>query len=569
MAKPFVIKNKRSLNGETTTPVIVTIKSWQKLVEALEGKYYSFKDTYLEDIVNSMSYEERIADEEGFVEQAKPSFSLKMKKFVDKVSGFDKNEGRKHKLYGITNADLEVFLFLHKKCNTYGELSHVSIHMLWEDYKNYKEAFAHIHHSQFYVALKKLSFHNIITIENEYSGKYKITLTDFMNKETNKANAYTFISPIVFTKEFFELSIAAKKLFMDVAMQQKRETTLKRSLFKVDEQGNSTHFGGMYRYLHKKYPHQIRAVLEELETKLSATGSPLFKICKLEKGKRNKKQYTTLHLSVHPDFLCAKEEGAEYRDPFTPRDTYKRKVKFIENLLVEMNIAEFAKDMNQFINVLKHSCHRQIRQVVRGLREMIDRQEGYPKKLVYTLSKLLKQSSQYRVLDTAAKTGIYPLITHNVPKHEQEEAIFKFGTHFAIYSLRNVQKLFRKAHDLLHAKYAVPVTLDAYHRNYMQYQEESLFRKYAYEQGVNINAYTALEIEIRELLKSSGHQGTNMPSDIRELFIEKVDKLSKEKIRVIEVPEDFDLIQFLQSLEAYYHSTSETPHSVDQLLPAM
>lgn len=72
--------------------------------------------------------------------------------------------------------------------------------MLWEDYKNYKEAFAHIHHSQFYVALKKLSFHNIITIENEYSGKYKITLTDFMNKETNKANAYTFISPIVFTK---------------------------------------------------------------------------------------------------------------------------------------------------------------------------------------------------------------------------------------------------------------------------------------------------------------------------------------------------------------------------------
>ena len=41
----------------------------------------------------------------------------------------------------------------------------------------------------------------------------------------------------------------------------------------------------------------------------------------------------------------------------------------------------------------------------------------------------------------------------------------------------------------------------------MQYQEESLFRKYAYEQGVNINTYTALEIEIRELLKSSGHKG--------------------------------------------------------------
>ena len=44
----------------------------------------------------------------------------------------------------------------------------------------------------------------------------------------------------------------------------------------------------------------------------------------------------------------------------------------------------------------------------------------------------------------------------------------------------------------------------------MQYQEESLFRKYAYEQGVNINTYTALEIEIRELLKSSGHKGNQI-----------------------------------------------------------
>lgn len=103
----------------------------------------------------------------------------------------------------------------------------------------------------------------------------------------------------------------------------------------------------------------------------------------------------------------------------------------------------------------------------------------------------------------------------------------------------------------------------------MQYQEESLFRKYAYEQGVNINAYTALEIEIRELLKSSGHKGNQIPSDIRELFIEKIDKLPKEKIRVIEVPEDFDLIQFLHSLEAYYRSTKKVPHTVDQSLPAM
>lgn len=113
MAKPFVIKNKRSLNGETTTPVIVTIKSWQKLVAALEGKYYSFKDTYLEDIVNSMSYEEQLQMKRGLLRKQNHLFT-ENEKIVDKVSEFDKNEGRKHKLYGITNADLEVFLFLHK-----------------------------------------------------------------------------------------------------------------------------------------------------------------------------------------------------------------------------------------------------------------------------------------------------------------------------------------------------------------------------------------------------------------------------------------------------------------------
>ena len=44
-------------------------------METFEEKYYSYKDTYLEDILH-MTYEECIADEEGFVEKAKPSFHV-------------------------------------------------------------------------------------------------------------------------------------------------------------------------------------------------------------------------------------------------------------------------------------------------------------------------------------------------------------------------------------------------------------------------------------------------------------------------------------------------------------
>ncbi|PEW52383.1 hypothetical protein CN443_30940, partial [Bacillus cereus] len=241
MGKSFVIRNQRSLNGQTTNAVLVTLKSWQKLVEAFEEKYYSYKDTYLEDILQHMKYEDRIADVDGFVEKAKPSFSRRA------MSTLAEKTARKHKLYGIMNADLEVFLYLHKKCFTNGVIPNVTIHMMWEDYKQYKEEFAYIQHSQFYIALKKLSLHNIISIENGIDGRYTIKLTHFLNEETEKANPYVYISPVVFTKAFFKLSVAAKKLFLDIAMQQHTEITLKRSLDKHDERGNKTHFGGMYR----------------------------------------------------------------------------------------------------------------------------------------------------------------------------------------------------------------------------------------------------------------------------------------------------------------------------------
>lgn len=46
-----------------------------------------------------------------------------------------------------------------------------------------------------------------------------------------------------------------------------------------------------------------------------------------------------------------------------------------------MNIGELSADMNKFIHVLKHTCHRQIRSVIRGLRDMVDRKKDIQRKL--------------------------------------------------------------------------------------------------------------------------------------------------------------------------------------------
>ena len=70
-----------------------------------------------------------------------------------------------------------------------------------------------------------------------------------------------------------------------------------------------------------------------------------------------------------------------------------------------------------------------------------------------------------------------------------------------MYSLRNIKKIFKSVYALLKQKFAVPANEESYNRNYLKYQEETLFRKYAYDQGVNVHAYVALEIKMREKLK--------------------------------------------------------------------
>ena len=197
-----------------------------------------------------------------------------------------------------------------------------------------------------------------------------------------------------------------------------------------------------------------------------------------------------------------------------------------------MNIGELSADMNKFIHVLKHTCHRQIRSVIRGLRDIVDRKEGYPTKIVYTLKNYYIKHLNIKSLMLQRKKVSTHLLRNIYQKErnsDREQAVFNFGLHYSMYSLHNIKKMFKNVHALLKQKFAVPVTEESYHRNYLKYQEETLFRKYAYDQGVNLHAYIALEIEMREKLKVRGHKERIIPSDVREWFIEEIDKLPQEQ----------------------------------------
>ncbi|MEC2962287.1 hypothetical protein P9Z77_21500, partial [Bacillus cereus] len=162
-------------------------------------------------------------------------------------------------------------------------------------------------------------------------------------------------------------------------------------------------------------------------------------------------------------------------------------------------------------------------------------------------------------------------IAQHIPKErnsDREQAVFNFGLHYSMYSLHNIKKMFKNVHALLKQKFAVPVTEESYHRNYLKYQEETLFRKYAYDQGVNLHAYIALEIEMREKLKVRGHKERTIPSDVREWFIEAIDKLPQEKLRVIELPKQFNLLEFMRTFERLVRA-DVTITAPDQVLHAM
>ncbi|GAA3333586.1 hypothetical protein GCM10020331_098200 [Ectobacillus funiculus] len=67
-------------------------------------------------------------------------------------------------MHGVTNAVIDVFIMLHKLCNTNGIIRDVTIHQLYEEYLTYKEWDASISHMQFYVAMeKKLRLHQVIS----------------------------------------------------------------------------------------------------------------------------------------------------------------------------------------------------------------------------------------------------------------------------------------------------------------------------------------------------------------------------------------------------------------------
>ncbi|WP_342047241.1 hypothetical protein [Bacillus sp. OTU530] len=530
----LLVKNKRSLKGLETNAVLVSRESWVHLLESMEEDYYKAKRLSSPAYIKHLPYEERQIHKSMFRVDA---FSLPSK--------FGTAQPKSYLLHGVTNAVIDVFIMLHKLCNTNGIIRDVTIHQLYEEYLTYKEWDASISHMQFYVAMEKLRLHQVISTTKNMYGRYTIEICHFMNQETKKPNYYASIHPVVFTYDFFKLSVAAKKLFLDICIQQGTRPELARMLSEETLQGQKAYMGGLFQFLHKKHLHQIQGVLKELTTPLPSLNIPLFEKCMLVKEYSRK--FNKLIVSVNKQLRSANESSnAEtYRNWLRPKAIYKRKAAFIEKSLQELHLGDLAIHMNQFINVLKHTCHMQTREVLRRLRMLIAG-NGQPDNLEVVLHKLVRKAFHHRVLDVAAKTGIYSLITHNVKASMAEEALFQFGNRYSMHSVRSIKKLFTAAQEVLQQKYMVPLQEEMYYEKDIRYPEEALFRDYACKHGAELHSYFQLEAELRKKLN---YKGNTVPGHLREEMLKKIEHLPQAPMRVLYPPRDFDLTAFLAELE--------------------
>ncbi len=113
-------------------------------------------------------------------------------------------------------------------------------------------------------------------------------------------------------------------------MQQHTETTLKRSLDKQDERGNKTHFGGMYRFLHKKISASDSCGYRGINNCITMYGESLYsKICKNAKrckSIQNDIQHY-IYLSIQTSYVRKKLEKNNIGIHLHQKATYARKAE--------------------------------------------------------------------------------------------------------------------------------------------------------------------------------------------------------------------------------------------------
>lgn len=492
--RPMILKNKHGLNGQATTGVVISMASLKNLLS-----------------INSR-----------FIEMAE------RKKNGLPIDTFTLNENsREYELHHLTNTDIELFIILNKICNTRGfirDLEGNFKHQIYQKICEYYEV--PMSASQFYISYEKGKLHNIFTEEKTATGEYIFRLNHVYNEEEDKAYYYQVISPVVFTKEFNNLSLAAKKWFLQAAVQQNNNQSLTNNIT------------SLYKSLLKGYPHQIREVINEVTQKMGDY-DPLFSRAEMTKNARG--QYDKVYFSVNVDYII--KDKLEFRDTLSIPARYPRKARFIEKVLSELGIGEMSERINTLVQKLKHFGYRFIRFVLKQLKDFFKRNGHFPADLALFLTKETRFVKFGEIMELAGETNLTSYIDVN-----DDNRTFEFCGKFFNFNSKQIYQMFKSIQPVIEDKFTKPFEPEPFmyrNDNYLSMYVQGLtaVRLQAMRCKVDPDQYRQLEEKAFDVCIEYQNLENNNQI-ICEWLLAEIEKLPSVN-RVLDLPNDLKLEDFI------------------------
>ncbi|MFB9326266.1 hypothetical protein ACFFSY_10110 [Paenibacillus aurantiacus] len=300
--------------------------------------------------------------------------------------------------FHVTEMSLRLMMTIFRRFNTEGSLIGVSIHRLYQLMnEEYEDAGSK---EQFYAEVRK--FIELKLISTNRSGIISQWRVESFKKGTGR---FVLFNPVVFTKAFTDLPVAAQKLYLYVIGRNGQKVNAEFKEFLGPD-------CWLYTLTHKSRPAQVRELLRSLAALEPVAGASLFQEAAVAKDALGR---WSLRCVPNPVYLVRHQAGQHYRLVPQAKVPYSKTVGRLRMLLAAFNIGDFeymehGQAFLRLAQLLHNSGLKKLRFAVRRLQEMMQRDRLLAADPILVLQSELADREFVQFMELARSTGIYPFI---------------------------------------------------------------------------------------------------------------------------------------------------------------
>ncbi|RUS44991.1 hypothetical protein [Cohnella sp. AR92] len=320
-------------------------------------------------------------------------FNLERSYASDSVVMFRRQSHPLRKFH-VTGMSIRLMMTIFRRFNTEGALVGVPIHRLYclmnEEYEEGGSK------EQFYAEIRKFIELGLLSVSRDgIVNEWKL------ESFKRKTSRFILFNPLVFSKGFTDLEVAAQKLYMYIVS---RNGDKVKAEFKEFIESNSW----IYTLTHKSRPSQVRQLLESLKSLEPVEGQPLLLEGSVEKDLLGR---WSVRCVLNPVYLVKHIEGAHYRMVPQAKIPYSKTVARLRLLLEHFRIGEvqFLDNGRFFLKLaqlLHNASFKTIRFVVARIKEMLQR-NGYDQHMLQAIQSELQNQTFVRFVEIMKDTGVY------------------------------------------------------------------------------------------------------------------------------------------------------------------